>query len=121
MKKHTFTFSAATLPFALFVLFAQIVSAQRITMTVAGNGIAGHSGDGGPAKSACITSPQYICTDPLHNIYFVDGAVIRKVSSRGIISTIAGGGASTADGIQATAAAIAPQSICADAAGNLYL
>ena len=107
--------------FGLTILGFNTANAQRITVTVAGNGISGHGGDGGLAKSANIAGPAYICTDQLHNVYFVDGSTIRKVSAKGIITTIGGGGTYTADGIPATTASIAPQSICADAVGNVYL
>ena len=77
-----------------------------IISTIAGNGLAGYSGDGGPATSASIDHPQSIILDSLYNLYIGDSHVIRKVNASGIISTIAGPGITgiSGDGGPATAA-----------------
>jgi len=102
-----------------------IVSAQYITVTIAGTGTAGYSGDGRPGNQANINGPMDVCIDAAHNVYFVDAgnSRIRKVSATtGIITTVAGGGGSTADGVPATSASLtALTKMCADAAGNLYI
>ena len=119
MKKPLLFLIASTL-----LLMQGVCSyAQRITVTVAGNGSSGFSGDSGPAKKATLTAPNDICIDAAHNLYFSDqtNAVIRKVTSRnGVISTIAGGGTSSADGIPAISASVNVGSLCADATGNVY-
>ncbi|TAK56819.1 MAG: hypothetical protein EPO22_13055 [Dehalococcoidia bacterium] len=57
--------------------------------TVAGTGVCGSSGDGGPATSATIEVPSGVGTDAAGNFYFVDQACgIREVSG-GVISTVA--------------------------------
>ncbi len=97
--------------------------AQRITVTVAGTGIAGCSGDGGSSKQAQISGPKDICLDAAQNIYFVDrgNGRIRKISAiKGIITTVAGGGASTADGVPATNASLTMNYMCISASGNIY-
>jgi uncharacterized protein (TIGR03437 family) len=62
--------------------------------TVAGNGAAGFSGDGGPAINAQINTPTGICADSAGNLYIADvgNQRIRKVDTSGIITTFAGNG-----------------------------
>lgn len=62
--------------------------------TVAGNGICGFTGDGGPAAHAEICAPTGLLIDPKGNILFADSgtAHIRKIDPSGKISTIAGNG-----------------------------
>src|ERR1700733_1849037 len=62
--------------------------------TVAGTGVAGFSGDGGPAIDAEINTPTGIRGDNSGNLYIADvgNQRIRKVDSSGIITTLAGNG-----------------------------
>ena len=101
-----------------------------IITTIAGTGnTSGYSGDGGPATAAKLYSPTDVCLDANGNLYITDrdNHCIRKVSSSGIITTIAGTGGSlnygfTGDGGPATAAKMnKPQSISTDASGNLFI
>ena len=65
-----------------------------IISTVAGNGLAGFSGDGGPARSAQVGNPTGVAVDSSGNLYVTDGSTrVRKVFPTGFINTIAGGGA----------------------------
>ena len=75
--------------------------------TVAGNGVRGHSGDGGPAKSAAV-SPLALAVDPSGVLYIAELYRIRKVDLAGTITTIAGTGERgfSGDGGPATAARI---------------
>ena len=70
------------------------VSPDGIITTVAGNGISGFSGDGGPATSAQLNQPESVAVDASGNLYIADTANIRirRVSSDGVIVTIAGDG-----------------------------
>jgi sugar lactone lactonase YvrE len=71
----------------------EISAFTGIITTVAGNGIAGYSGDGGPATSAELFYPRDVAVDSSGNIFIMDSfnCVIRKVTaSTGIISTVAG-------------------------------
>jgi hypothetical protein len=77
------------------LLFSLHVGAQVI-VTVAGTGVGGYSGDGGPATNAKMEEPTAIAFDKDGNLYFSDGAIsrIRKVTPAGIITTVAGNGSS---------------------------
>lgn len=102
------------------------VTAEGILTTIAGKGISGFSGDGGPAVDAKLMSPGGTAIDTLGNLYFTESVInrIRKISVSGIITTIAGNGLTgfVGDGGPATSATLsAPQSVAVDAAGNLYI
>ena len=93
--------------------------------TIAGNGTAGYSGDGGAATAAELFSPIGVAVDGYGNVFFSDAMNnrIRKVNSSGIISTVAGTGTSgfSGDGGAATAAKINyPCLLCVDNSGNVY-
>ena len=95
-----------------------------IITTMAGNGTFGYSGDGGPAPNAELL-PYSVAVDGAGNVYIADleFARIRKVTTAGIISTVAGNGTFgfSGDGGPATSAALAPYAIASDSAGNLYI
>jgi trimeric autotransporter adhesin len=97
--------------------------------TVAGDGTAGYSGDGGLATSAGIDYPADVAVDASGNVYIAEpfNHRIRLVTSpvsSGIISTVAGDGTSgfTGDGGQATFAQLAkPNGVAVGASGNIYI
>jgi uncharacterized protein (TIGR03437 family) len=93
--------------------------------TIAGNGLPGFSGDGGPALRAQIGAPAGVAADGSGNVYFSDGSArVRKVNSAGFVSTIAGNGTQgySGDGLGATVAQLnAPTALAVDAAGNVYV
>jgi streptogramin lyase len=62
--------------------------------TLAGNGICGFSGDGGPGKAAMICDPSGVAADANGNVFIADlaNARIRSVNSSHIIQTIVGTG-----------------------------
>lgn len=102
------------------------IDSSGIITTVAGTGISGYTGDNAAATSAQLYSPFGIICDKSGNIYFSDAwnHVIRKINAAGIITTIAGTGASgyNGDGIVATTAQLYyPEGIALDTAGNLYI
>jgi hypothetical protein len=95
--------------------------------TVAGDGTAGFSGDGGAATSAELSFPEAVAVDSSGNIYIGDteNYRVRMVSAAtGDISTIAGSGTAgyTGDGGAATSAEIdAPVFIAVDSHDNVYI
>jgi trimeric autotransporter adhesin len=94
--------------------------------TYAGNGTTGSGGDGGPATAAQLWFPYGAACDASDNLYIADAYnnKIRKVSTSGIITTVAGTGTPGygGDGGPATAADLFnPASIAFDAGGNMYI
>ena len=100
-----------------------------IITTIASNGTArspttAACGDGGQATSAMLNMPWGVRTDAAGNVYIADQANqrVRKVDPSGVITTIAGGGPYTNDGIPATVASLFnPNRIALDGAGNVYI
>ncbi len=80
---------------ALFFLCCTCCEGQIVT-TLSGNGTPGFTGDGGPAGNAQLNTPIGLCIDVAGNLYIGDygNQRIRKIDkATGIISTIAGTGA----------------------------
>jgi NHL repeat len=110
------------------------VTPNGVISTFAGNETAGYSGDNGPATSAQLTSPSGVAVDSLGNVYIADSgnSVIRRVSTTGTITTVAGnyaadqanGGAGgfSGNGGPATSAQLnSPQGVALDQAGDLFI
>ena len=94
--------------------------------TIAGTGISGFFGDNAPAASAQLNLPTALALDTAGNLYLADTGNhrIRKISTSGIITTIAGTGTQgfSGDNAPATTAAIdSPTGLALDSANNLYL
>jgi sugar lactone lactonase YvrE len=92
----------------------------RRTTTVAGNGLKGYAGDGGPATDASLNMPHEIQFDSAGHLYIAerDNHVVRKVDAKtGLISTFAGTGSAgfSGDGAAAIRAQLRqPHSIAVD-------
>ena len=102
------------------------INATGIISTIAGDGTLGYSGDGGPASAARLHDPDCLALDILGNIYVMDAGnfVVRKITTSGIISTVAGNGTIgySGDGGPATNAQLSRNSgLATDAVGNIYI
>lgn len=94
--------------------------------TVAGNGLAEHSGDGGPAHEAGLFHPRGLAVAADGTLYIADygNDRVRKVDSVGIITTVAGTGDHnwSGDGGPATQAALCgPAGVAVGPDGSLYI
>ncbi len=102
------------------------VDASGIITTVAGNGVAGFSGDGAPATNAEINTAFGMGIDSYGDILIADShnERVRLVNTSGIISTIAGNGVAgfSGDGGLATACEIDfPSQVDCDKYNNIYI
>jgi len=96
------------------------VSPNGIITTVAGTGVSGSAGDGGPAMSAQLTGATGIAVDTSGNLYLAESnsesgayecpSCIRKISAAGTITTVAVG-----------LGLIEPRALATDQAGTLYI
>jgi hypothetical protein len=102
------------------------VSPNGVVTVVAGYGVWGYSGDGGPATSAQISSTT-VAIDHEGNLLIggvIGASVLRRVNAAGIISTVAGTGGratSTGDGGPAVFASVSVQAVTADRKGNIFI
>jgi hypothetical protein len=112
------------------LLFASIfylsTAHSQVIVTVAGTGMGGSSGDGGPATNATMENPSAVAFDKEGNLYFSDDAIsrIRKITPAGIITTVAGNGTNgyCCDGFPATNAQIkGGGGLAVDKWNNIYL
>jgi uncharacterized protein (TIGR03437 family) len=100
-------------------------------LTIVAGGSFGFSGDGGPATNAKLYFPAGVAVDSAGNIYFADKGNnrVRKVDTKGIITTFAGTGTAgySGDGGPAISAKLglnltaAYQGVAVDSAGNVYI
>ena len=115
------------LPFFLLLFLYTPLQAQIIT-TVAGNGVPGYAGDGGPALDAALGEMYYVypAFDNAGNMYIAQRSnnTIRKIDISGIITTIAGtnqvNGYSGDGGPAVDATLDWPTSIAIDNNNNIY-
>jgi sugar lactone lactonase YvrE len=68
----------------------KINPATKVISVVAGTGEAGYSGDGGPAVAAKLDSPWGLALDEQGNLYVSTIGRVRKITSNGVVTTIAG-------------------------------
>jgi hypothetical protein len=112
----------------------RVDAVTQIITTVAGNGTAGYSGDGGLATSASLNSPTGVAVDALGNLFIADlyNNVIRRVdAATQIITTYAGNGTSPSyppsappSGVGGPATGVAvglPGGIALDSSGDLFI
>jgi sugar lactone lactonase YvrE len=103
------------------------ISTDGTIATVAGGDQSGFAGDGGPAKDSKLNYPWGLAADDSGTVYVADSSnhVVRKITSGGVISAVAGVGGKagfSGDGGPATAANLNfPTSVILDAQGNLII
>jgi sugar lactone lactonase YvrE len=98
-----------------------------IITTIAGVGITGFAGDGGPAVDARLRAPIGVFVDKTGRIFIADtnNHVIRMIDTNGIITTIAGiggdSGFSGDDGPASSAKLDKPQGVFVDFTGKVFI
>jgi hypothetical protein len=101
-----------------------------IISTIAGTGVAGSTGDNGPATASTLSAPSGLALDGAGNLYIADTGNnrVRKIAAAtGIITTVAGNGApgtptNVGDGGAATSAELnQPWGATVDSSGNLFI
>ena len=100
------------------------VDTNGVITTVAGYGLPGFEGDGGPAVWARLAAPTAVAVDAANNLFIIDGNRIRLVTTDGNIQTVAGTGNAgyTGDGGTALNATFnGPSGLAVDLSGNLYI
>src|SRR5204863_4403772 len=102
------------------------INPAGMVSAIAGTGVPGFSGDGGPASAAQLNLPYGLAVDLAGYLYIADlgNQRIRRVSPDGTISTVAGNGrkASGPDGGQAVETSLlTPRNVALDPAGYLYI
>lgn len=101
------------------------INTSGVIATIAGTGVPGLSGDNGPATNAQLNIAQGMLLDDQGNFYFADrlNHRIRKIDSKGIISTYAGTtDGYSGDGGPATAAQLSgPISFVIDYSGGMVI
>jgi RHS repeat-associated protein len=102
------------------------VDPSGIIRTVAGNGVNGFSGDGGPATQAQIWDPGGIALGTDGSLYIADSGNnrVRRIGTDGIITTVAGNGLGLfgGDGGLATQAQLSdPERVALGPDGSLYI
>jgi trimeric autotransporter adhesin len=106
----------------------RVIAPDGTIQTFAGTGVAGFSGDGGPAVAAQLNQPYGLAFDTDGNLYIADlgNARVRKVSVAGVIQTFAGGGAFPATsqgqgGPAVSAQLMQPRNVTLTPGGILYI
>lgn len=102
------------------------VSPTGTITTLAGNGGAGFSGNNGPAVNAALNGPEGVAVDSAGNVFILDSnnLRVRKVSSTGVITTVAGTGVNgnSGDGGLAISAQLSESyGLAIDSFGNLFI
>lgn len=95
----------------------------ELSLVLLAGSIGGAGNLDGQGTAARLTSPQAMCLDPMGNLYVLDSQTIRKITSTGMVSTLAGrwNSPGSIDGPGALAKFGNPSGLAADSNGNLYV
>jgi hypothetical protein len=104
----------------------EVVKSTGVITTVAGNGIGGYSGNGGPATSGELLFPTGVALDAAGDLFIADSgnSVIREVNTSGIITTVAGTGTygySGDNGPATSAQLYDAEGLALDKSGDLFI
>ena len=110
----------------LLLLLLPVFASGQVIETIAGNGVAGYSGDGGSALLAELNEPLNAKFNHTGDMYIADASnnVIRKINTSGIITTVVGTGRAgySGDNSPATSAELfVPTDLSFDQEDNLYI
>ncbi len=102
------------------------VDTNGLIKTIAGNGSNTYSGDGGLATNAALNTPRGVSVDSSGNVFIADSNNnrVRKVSSGGVITTVAGkttNGFVGDGGLATNARLYDPIRVTVDGSGNLFI
>jgi len=100
------------------------ISPTGIITTIAGSGVSGYSGDGGPATLAKLGYVGGLAFDNAGNLYVAAGNRIRKINTLGIITTVVGTGSvgySGDNGLATAAELNGPTDVLIDSLGTMFI
>jgi hypothetical protein len=98
------------------------VTPARVVTTLAGL-VGSHGNVDGVGNAAQFQNPMGVTVDSAGNVYVGGGAggTIRKVTSVGVVTTLAGGYPGNSDGTGSNALFFFPYGVAVDSAGNVYV
>ena len=105
----------------------RVAAGTGVVTTVAGNGMRGFSGDGGPGTSASLAYPSGVAVDSGGNMLIADSfnhRIRRVAAGTEVITTVAGNGTRgfSGDGGPGTSASLwGPQGVAVDGGGNVFI
>jgi hypothetical protein len=104
----------------------KVNKATGIITTIAGTGVGGYNGDNIPATAAQVFGSHDLCLDNFGNLFIADygNQRVRKISTSGIITTVAGNGSvgfPTTSGVPATSVPINASGVCIGILGDLLI
>ena len=100
----------------------RLITSAGVVTTLAGSGTAGKADGTGIAAS--FKFPSGLAADSSGTVYLADtdNQVVRKITTAGVVTTIAGTGSlGSADGVGTAASFYNPKDVAVDPSGNLYV
>lgn len=120
MTKFSRSWITAAMVFLAAFATSTPASAQFYVQTIAGSGVAGSANGNGVA--AQFSGPGGLAIDAAGDMYVVESRLIRKITSGGVVTTIAGvlSGGFLSDGPANTRWLSYPSALVSDGAGTVY-